>query len=306
MLSPLRIATRGSRLALWQAGHVAELLRHLGGSRPIEIVELETAGDINRAVPLGQIGGEGLFTKEIQRAVQNGLADLAVHSLKDLPTTPVAELCLAAVPQRASVGDAFVSREDVRFDHIPQGARVGTSSIRRRAQLLYHRPDLQVVPIRGNVETRLAKLANGELAGVVLAEAGLERLGLRERITEILDSAWMMPAVGQGALGLECRDDDVATKSLARRLDDPLTHAAVAAERALLHELGAGCQVPLGVLTWTESQNLTLHAAVLDQEGHERIEAELVDSLDHAEELGRRLAANLRSLGAERLLQARS
>jgi hydroxymethylbilane synthase len=306
IMSPLRIATRGSHLALWQARHVADLLRQLGGSRPIEIVELETSGDKNRTAPLGQIGGEGLFTKEIQRAVLDGQADVAVHSLKDLPTSSIAGLCLAAVPGRGPAGDAFVSERYQTFDGLPKAARLGTSSTRRRAQLLHRRPDLQIVPVRGNVETRLHKLADQDLAGVVLAQAGLERLGLAERITEVLDQSWMLPAVSQGALGVECRLEDAATRNLVEKLNDSPTRAAVTAERALLRELEAGCQVPLGAFATLAGQNLALRAAVLDQEGCRRIEAQVVGSLDDAEEVGRELAAQLRSLGADKLLQSRA
>jgi hydroxymethylbilane synthase len=302
--APLRIATRGSPLALWQANHVADLLRRLGPDRPIELVEIQTTGDKNREAVLVQVGGEGLFTKEIQLAVLAGQADLAVHSLKDLPTIPISGLCLAAVPRRGPTFDAFVSERYGKFDLLPRGASVATGSMRRRAQLLHRRPDLRIVSIRGNVETRVNKLADQELDALVLAQAGLERLGLGWRIAEVLDFTWMLPAVGQGALGLEARDDDIPTRTLVQKLDDPPTRAAVTAERAILRELGAGCQVPLGAHGVVEGQNLTLRAAVLDQEGRRRVQAQLADLAEHAEDVGRRLAMQLQSLGAAELLQA--
>src|SRR5262245_20190317 len=217
-MHPLRIGTRGSRLALWQPNHVAELLRPLAAPRTVELVEIETAGDHVRDRPLAQIGGEGLFTKEIQKALLSGAVDVAVHSLKDLPTIEIKELTLAAVPPRGPSGDAFVSLKHRTFNELPQGAVVGTSSLRRRAQMLNRRPDLRLIDIRGNVETRLRKLEEQNLDATILAEAGLKRLGLAHRITEILDPSWMLPAVGQGALGLECRTDDESTRAVLAKL----------------------------------------------------------------------------------------
>ncbi len=194
MTTPLRIGTRGSPLALWQANHVAGLLRPLASPRPVALVEIETAGDRVTDVALSQIGGDGVFTKEIQRALLAGTVDVAVHSLKDLPTAPVEGLALGAVPARGPTGDVFVSRRHSRFDLLPLGAVVATSSLRRRAQALHRRPDLQLVNIRGNVETRLRKLDEQNLDAIILAQAGLERLGLAKQITEILDPAWMLLA----------------------------------------------------------------------------------------------------------------
>ena len=205
---PLRIGTRGSRLALWQAQHIADHLRPFAAPRPVELVVIQTSGDRVRDLPLAQIGREGAFTKEIQRALREGSVDLAVHSLKDLPTIPVEGLMLVAVPERGPAGDVFVSERHRRFDELPSGAVVASGSIRRRAQLLSRRPDLTLVEIRGNVETRLRKLHEQGLDALILAQAGLERLGLGEAITERLNLSWMLPAVGQGALGLECRNED--------------------------------------------------------------------------------------------------
>ncbi len=301
-MTPLRIGTRGSRLALWQANFVADALRPLAAPRAVELVEIQTAGDQNRDVPLAQVGGIGVFTKEIQRALLAGSVDVAVHSLKDLPTLPVEGLALAAVPPRAATGDVFISRRHRRFDELPPGATVATGSLRRRSQLLHRRPDLRLVDIRGNVETRLRKLEEQNLDALVLAQAGLERLGLGAAITHILDPAWMLPAVGQGALGLECRAADATTLALLRQLDDPATRQAVLAERAFLFALGGGCLVPIGALATVAGDALTLRGVVLPPDGTQRVEGAVQGAAADAEALGRRLADDLLGRGARELL----
>lgn len=300
-MNPLRIGTRGSRLALWQANHVAERLRAVAGARLVELVEIQTAGDRVRDVPLAQIGGEGLFTKEIQRALLTGTADVAVHSLKDLPTIAVDGLVLAAVPERAPADDVFVSHTHSAFDALPPGAVIASSSLRRKAQVLKRRPDLRVVDIRGNVETRLRKLADENLDALILARAGLERLGLGDAITEVL--TWMMPAVGQGALGLECRRDDRETFTLLQKLDHRPTHQAVLAERALLRSLGGGCQVPIGTTSRIAGGQLSLRALVISPDGQRGIEGQVEGPADDAETLGGRLAQDLLDRGAREILQ---
>jgi hydroxymethylbilane synthase len=302
MILPLRIGTRGSPLALWQARHVADLLRPLASPRPVELVEIETSGDVVRDLPLSQIGGDGVFTKEIQRALLDRRVDVAVHSLKDLPTTPVAELVLAAVPPRGPSGDVFVSRRHRRFDDLPLGAVVGTSSLRRRSQALHRRPDLRLVNVRGNVGTRLSRLDGTELDALILAQAGLERLGLGSHITEILDPDWMLPAVGQGALGLECRADDATTRALLLPLDDPPTHQSVLAERAFLRTLGGGCLVPVGAAALIRDDLLTLRGAVLPPDGSARVAGVEEGRSDQAEAIGGRLASKLLADGARELL----
>jgi hydroxymethylbilane synthase len=304
-MTPLRIGTRGSPLALWQANYVADRLRLLSASRPVELVEIQTAGDVVRDRPLSQIGGDGLFTKEIQRALLAGAVDVAVHSLKDLPTAPVEGLTLAAVPPRGPSGDVFVSRRHARFDALPAGATVATSSLRRRAQALHRRPDLNVVSVRGNVETRLRKLDEQGLDAIILALAGLERLGLANHITELLDPAWMLPAVGQGALGLECRANDAATRSLLEALNDGPTRQAVLAERALLRGLGGGCLVPIGAAAAVHGDVLTLRAAVLSPDGARRVADEAAGPAAEAEAVGEQLAGALLARGARELLAAR-
>ncbi|HMC66239.1 MAG TPA: hydroxymethylbilane synthase [Gemmataceae bacterium] len=301
-MNSIRIGTRGSRLALWQAQYVADLLRPLAKPRTVELVEVQTAGDQLRDRPLAQIGGEGLFTKEIQHALLERRVDVAVHSLKDLPTIPVAGITLAAVPPRGSTGDVFVSRWHRRFDELPAGAVVATSSLRRRAQALHRRPDLQLVDIRGNVETRLRKLEEERLDALILAQAGLERLGLHPAITEVLDPTWMLPAVGQGALGLECRSDDAETLGLMEKLDHLPTREAVLAERAFLRALGGGCLVPIGALATLAGAALTLRGAVLPPNGSLRVDGIVSGPAEAAETLGQRLAEDLLARGARELL----
>lgn len=302
-MNPLRIGTRGSPLALWQAHHVTALLRAVLPDRPIELVEIETVGDRVRDVPLVQLGGDGAFTKAIQQALLDRRVDLAVHSLKDLPTFAVEGLVLAAVPVRGPTGDAFVSKKHRAFADLPVGAVVATSSLRRKAQLLHRRPDLKLIDIRGNVDTRLRKLVEQDLDATILAQAGLIRLGLGEQITEVLDAGWMFPAVGQGALGLECRVDDADTRTILAHLNDANTHGSVLAERAMLRGLGGGCQVPIGAVTRIASGALTLRGVVLPPSGSQRIEAECTGPLDQAETLGQEVANALRARGAEELLK---
>ncbi len=302
--SPLRIGTRGSRLARWQAEFVADCLRARAGAPPVAVVEIETTGDRVRDVPLFRIGGDGVFTREIQRALLDRRVDVAVHSLKDLPTDPVEGVVLAAVPCRGPVRDVFISQRHRRFDEVPRGATVGTSSLRRRAQALHRRPDLRLVDLRGNVETRLRKLEEQALDGIILAQAGVERLGLADAVTELLSIEWMLPAVGQGALGLECRTDDALTYGRLRELDDAPTRQAVCAERALLAALGGGCAVPIGVETRAAGDVLTLRAAVLSPDGVRRLEGQVSGPAATPEVLGHQLADQLRARGADALLAA--
>jgi hydroxymethylbilane synthase len=299
----VRIGTRGSPLALWQANHIADRLRQVEPGVRVELVEIQTTGDQVRDAPLAQIGGQGVFTKEIQRALFDRRADVAVHSLKDLPTVAVEGLILAAVPPRGPTGDAFISRRFRSFLEMPPGSRVATSSSRRRAQILNRRPDLRLVEIRGNVETRLHKLTTENLDTIILAQAGLERLGLHDHISEILDPAWMLPAVGQGALGLECRADNAACLSLLAKVDDFETHHLVLAERAFLRGLGGGCQLPIGAAGSTAGGELILRGVVLAPDGRARVEDLIVGPLDRSESLGLALAETLLRRGADRLLQ---
>jgi hydroxymethylbilane synthase len=301
MARPLRIGTRGSPLARWQAEHIAGRLRDLGNE--VEIVFITTQGDV-RSGPLGQIGGQGLFTKEIQRALLAEEVDIAVHSLKDLPTEPVEGLTLGAVPERESPGDVLVSRRFDDFESLPASARIGTGSLRRRTQLLHTRPDLVIEDIRGNVDTRLRKLDDGEFDAIVLAQAGLTRLGLASRITQVLPREVMLPAVGQGALGIEIRADDERAQNAVGPLDDADTRAAVVAERALLAELRGGCLAPVGAWGRMDGEQLLLNAVVLSSDGKVRLHAQDASSPADAASLGRRVAQSLRQQGSDDLIAA--
>jgi hydroxymethylbilane synthase len=304
----LRIGTRGSRLARWQAEWVAgELHRHHQGLS-VEMVEIKTHGDRDRNSALGAIGGTGLFTKEIQQAVLDRSVDIAVHSLKDLPTRGPLELVLAAVPPREAVADALIAPVHRTLGGLPAGARVGTSSLRRRAQLLHLRPDIAVVTLRGNVDTRLSQALDGKLDAVMLAWAGLHRLGLDHHVTERLEPPVFLPAVGQGALAIECRKDDPATRKLLASLDDPATHRAVLAERSVLAELEGGCTLPMGA--WARdisegagaSQQLALDAVVLDPDGSSCARVAVTGSRADPIALGQQAARLLRTRGADALL----
>jgi len=297
----IRLGTRRSALAQWQAQWVAERLRSLGVK--VELVLIVTRGDRTTG-PIGTASAQGVFTREIQHALIEGRIDLAVHSLKDLPTAAADGLTLGAVPRRAAAGDVLVSNTHASLEALPKGAVVGSGSTRRRAQLLHARPDLVVKPIRGNVDTRLRKLDEAECDAVILAEAGLVRLGLEGRIAQRLPYSLMLPAPGQGALGLEIRANDQPVRSAVEQLDDPATHQAVTAERTMMAALGAGCLAPLGALAVAQDGRLTLSARVLGPDG-----AECLEATDHAEraaaaELGRRVARRLLEQGAARLIEA--
>jgi hydroxymethylbilane synthase len=305
----LRLGTRGSKLARWQAEWVAGELRRLGHA--VELIEIATRGDLEQAVAVEEIGTRGVFTKEIQRALLADDVDLAVHSLKDLPTEPVEGLMLAAVPARESSADVLVMRAGGKrqgagrknsFSDLPHGARVGTGSLRRQAQLRNLRPDLQAADVRGNVDTRLRKLDEGQFDALVLAEAGLRRLELADRISHVLPFDMMLPAVGQGALGIECRADDAATRNILLSLNDNATHAAVIAERALLEHLRGGCMAPIGALGQVHDSTLSLSAVVLSADGARRLTASEVDSPSEAESLGLRVADVLLAQGAAELI----
>ncbi len=300
----IRIASRASQLAMWQARHVSDLIRQAEQSVSVEIVEISTTGDRDRFSALSQMGGQGVFTREVQAAVLDGRADLAVHSLKDLPTVLTPGLHLAGVPERAPRFDALVFPHSKigTLDDLPQGAKVGTGSLRRRAQLLHARPDLRLEEVRGNVETRLRKVDDGEYDAILLAEAGLRRLGLAARISAVLAPPLVYPAVGQAALGLECRSNDDFTTEILGRLTDRAAHTEVLAERACLRELNAGCHAPVGVLTHFDGDRLTLEGVVLSRDGQERISAQATASAEQAEAIGRCVAQLLMAQGAERLM----
>ncbi|HEV3023248.1 MAG TPA: hydroxymethylbilane synthase [Pirellulales bacterium] len=299
--SRLRLGTRASPLARWQAGWVAGRLAEMG--LETALVPIATNGDERTAGPIGAIGGQGVFTKELQRALLDGEIDLAVHSLKDLPTDVVDGLALGAVPARGPLGDVLISVDDVPFEQLSRGARVGTGSLRRRTQLWHVRPDLRMEDVRGNVETRVGKLRAGLFDALVLAEAGLERLGLSGQITQKLPMSLMLPAVGQGALGLEARADDHETLAILAPLDDVDTHSAVAAERAMLAALRGGCLAPVGGWGRIADGQLHLSGVVLSADGSRRIFAELAGSPAEPVALGQSVAAELFTQGARELIE---
>lgn len=298
----IRLGTRASALARWQADWVLARLQERGAR--VTLVPISTSGDRDQQLPVDRIGGQGVFTKEIQRALLDDRIDLAVHSLKDLPTAAVEGLCLAAVPDRAPTGDVLVSLRYPRLSELPEGAVVGTGSLRRQSQLLHYRADLNVQEIRGNVDTRLRKLGEGRFDAIVLAEAGLRRLGLADRITELVPPSILLPAVGQGALGLETRADDQATRTAVEPLDHAETHAAVVAERAMLAALHGGCMAPIAAWARVEEGILYITGRVLRRDGSEKLEASHLGLMADAASIGRELADELIARGATRLIDA--
>lgn len=298
-LPKVRIGTRGSQLARWQAEWVAHELRNHGVI--VEIITVTTQGDV-QAGPLSAGGGVGLFTKEIQRALLDGRVDLAVHSLKDLPTEPVEGLSLIATPPREAVGDLLFTKTGVDLASLPQGAVVGTGSTRRAAQLLSRRPDLKIAQIRGNVETRLAKLDAGEYDAIVLAQAGVKRLQLLDRPHWVIPTSTMLPAVGQGALGLEARTGDLATRKAVEPINHRETWASVLAERAMLARLRAGCLAPVGAWGRDDEGVLRLDGVVLSSDGKKRIVATSWGDMNHPEALGVEVAHSLIAQGAMDLI----
>jgi hydroxymethylbilane synthase len=305
-VKPLRIATRGSALALWQANYIRERLAQLHGIES-ELIRIRTSGDKFQGSSVAevseQVGTKGIFIKELEEALLAGTADLAVHSMKDVPTENPARLVFPAITKREDVRDCLISRNGAKLKDLASGARVGTSSLRRQAQLRHHRPDLQLLDLRGNVDTRLKKVAAGEFDAIVLATAGINRLGASDKITEIIPPEIMLPAVGQGALGIETRADDRETLRFVVALDDPESHAAVSAERALLRELEGGCQIPLGAWARFENGELRLEACVFSVDGKEFVRKELRGLPEDAEGLGVRLGQALIEAGADRILR---
>jgi len=302
MNKTLRIATRKSALALWQANHVKTLLHAAHPGIAIELVKIVTEGDRILDRPLAEIGGKGLFLKELEHAMLIGEADLAVHSMKDVPANMAAGLVLDAVLPRANPYDALVSRDGRLLAELPAGSRIGTSSLRRKSQLLALRPDLTVADLRGNVDTRLRKLDEGQYAAIILACAGLERLGLGERITATLLPPDWLPASTQGIIGLQCRGDDHATRALIKPLADADTMVIASAERAVARMLQATCQVPLAVHAVQDGGNVRLQAMVGSIDGRQSIRAAGEAPARDAVALGERVAADLLKNGAGRII----
>jgi hydroxymethylbilane synthase len=301
--APLRIATRKSQLALWQAEHVATLLRRAHAGLEVELVPIVTQGDRIQDRSLAAIGGKGLFIKELEVALDEQRADIAVHSMKDLPGDLPDGLIIAAVLERADAWDALLTARAARLDDLPRGARVGTSSLRRQAQLLAARPDLRIEPLRGNVDTRLRRLDAGEMDAIVLACAGLIRLGLESRITARLDPTISLPAVAQGVIGIECRGADSRTLELVTVLNHPATRIAMDAERAFAHRLGGSCQSPIAAHAQIEGRSLILDGLVAEPDGSRLLRDRQSGSIEDPTALGRLLAERILAAGAGPLLQ---
>ena len=300
----LKIATRQSPLALWQANYVKDRLQQLYPDLTIELVPMVTKGDVILDSPLAKIGGKGLFVKELENALLTKEADIAVHSMKDVPMQFPEGLGLAVICQREDPRDAFVSHSYRTFAELPQGAVVGTSSLRRQCQLKALRPDLDIRSLRGNVGTRLSKLDNGDYDSIILASAGLIRLGLADRIASFIDVEQSLPAAGQGAVGIECRTNDMQVQALLAPLADAETTYCVRAERAMNNHLQGGCQVPIGGYAVLQQGQLYLRALVGDIDGSRIIRAEGKSAVENAEVLGVKIAEQLLAQGADKILQA--
>ncbi len=300
----IRIATRKSALALWQANHVADTLRALPEINSVELVPLSTRGDDILDKSLQKIGGKGLFIKELEVAIQAGDADIAVHSMKDVPADMPDGFSIAAVLERANHADALVGRDGCRFEALAKGACIGSSSLRRQAQLKLMRPDLLVEPLRGNVNTRLAKLENGDYDGIILAVAGLERLGLQHYITHVFSTVEMLPAAAQGVIGIECLESKNEMRAVLDKLNHEPTARTTAAERAIAKTLQANCQSPVAAHAVIDDGSLTLTALVAMPDGSQSIRDAVTGPIDDAEQLGHELATRLLANGAGEILTA--
>lgn len=300
----IRIATRKSPLALWQAEHVRERLQAAHPGLVVELLTMSTQGDKILDTPLAKIGGKGLFVKELEQSLLDGRADIAVHSMKDVPVELPSGLHLPVILEREEPRDAFVSNRYAGFAELPQGARVGTSSLRRQVQLLRQRPDLQILDLRGNVGTRLQKLDDEHFDAIILASAGLIRLNLQDRITEMLATELCLPAIGQGAVGIECRSDDAQLNALLLAINDSATATRVSAERAFNNRLEGGCQVPIAGYAVLEDGQVYLRGLVGRIDGSEIISDEIRGPAGDAATLGTRLADTLLSRGADAILKA--
>lgn len=302
MKAELKIGTRQSLLALWQSNFIAGELRKEYPNCEVTLKKIVTKGDRILDVPLAQIGGKGLFTKEIEEELLYGTVDLAVHSLKDMPTVLPEGLCLTVITSRANVGDAFVSNKYNSFAELPQGAVLGTSSLRRRAQLLAARPDLKIVDLRGNVDTRLRKLDEGNMDAIILAAAGLQRLGHGDRIKEIIPTSVCLPAVGQGALAIECRTDNTEVREMLAFLNDKATKQATDAERAFLGLVEGGCQVPIGVHAEVQDNEIKVEAIIASLDGSTVLRNTISGDAEKAVELGQKLGHQMLSEGGQDIL----
>ena len=299
----IKIGTRGSKLALAQTNSVVEQLKLIAPDFQPEVCIIKTSGDIMQDVSLAQIGGQGAFVKEIEEALLAGSIDLAVHSMKDVPGEIPPGLTFAAILKREDVRDVLVTRGKIKFEYLPKGAKIGTGSLRRGAQLKAFMPDLEIVPLRGNIDTRLRKIETENLTGVVLAAAGMKRLGYADMVTQFLPTEIMLPAVGQGALGLQARENDAELISLCRRLNHPQTFVEVTAERSYLKALGGGCRLPIAAYGLIEKGRLTLEGLVAAPNGTSWARDKVWGELDEAEAMGQKLAEMILEKGGRKLLE---
>lgn len=304
MKTNLIIGTRQSLLAMWQSNYIAGRLREEYPGCEVTLKKIVTKGDRILDVPLAKIGGKGLFTKEIEQELLDGTIDLAVHSLKDMPTVLPEGLCLTAITERANAGDAFVSNKYNNIEELPEGSVLGTSSLRRRAQLLARRPDLKIVDLRGNVDTRLKKLDEGQMDAIILAAAGLTRLGHADRIKEIIPQSYCLPAVGQGALAIECRTDNFKVRQMLDFLNDTATKQATDAERAFLGLLEGGCQVPIGVHAEVNEGHIAMEAVIASLDGSTVLRDTAEGNAADAVTLGRTLGQKMLDNGGREILAA--
>jgi len=298
----IKVGTRGSKLALAQTNSVIEALKKVAPEIEVEICVIRTSGDIMQDVSLAQIGGQGVFVKEIEEALLARSIDLAVHSMKDVPGETPEGLIFAAVMEREDARDVLVSRGNVKMEFMPKGARIGTGSLRRAAQIKAMLPDVSIMPLRGNIDTRLKKIETENLTGVILAAAGMKRMGYLEKITQYLPVELMLPAVGQGALGLEIRMQDTQLSELCAKMNDEQTAAEVAAERAYLRALGGGCRLPIAAYGLLEGKRLTLEGILAAPNGSTVIRDKVWGEIGQAEELGKKLADLILEKGGKRLL----
>ena len=303
MKKEIKIGSRGSALALWQANWVRDSLLKQWPELIVTIEKITTSGDRFLDAPLSRVGGKGLFTKEIEEALLDHRVDIAVHSMKDVPAALPEDLSIAVITEREDPRDVLISKENITLKNLPQGARVGTSSLRRQAQLLKFRPDLKITPLRGNVVTRISKLENDGLDAIILAAAGVKRLQWQDKISEYIDINICLPAIGQGALGLEIRGNDKNVLQYISDLDHYQTHIELTAERALLKKLQGGCQVPIAAHAKVDGENIKLTAMVSSLDGKRFIEENGIEPLEMAEQLGLDIAEKLLLNGANEIIQ---
>jgi hydroxymethylbilane synthase len=298
----IKIGSRGSPLALWQANWIKDQLESRNPDIPVEIVIIKTSGDKIQDVPLAKIGGKGLFVKELEEALLRKDVDFAVHSMKDMPIKFPFALCIASVTKRENPFDALISRNNIKLNDLPKGAKIGTGSLRRASQLLHYRPDLNLIPLRGNVETRIKKLETEGLDAIILATAGLIRLGWGDKISEIISPEILLPAMGQGAVGIEARKHDVDNQILLADMDDENTHLALDAERAVVTQLEGGCNVPIGAFATIEGNEMTLRGLVASLDGKTLYKKELKGDKVNAVALGNEMGNALLDMGGDKIM----